>query len=175
MDPTISSLPCKLRERLPTFDPDRFRTDYFKSLIGSEPNAGRSEAKRQRPKPLPLGNLTYRRKSNLESLLQLDVPESASDIGKGFVVVVRKGAGHKRRIFIGHVLHPNCDGRAIEPGAPPTRVVLGGGDRQDVFLLAVRLHVLTTILGKARHLGRSGRRQVERIGCDQVERNPLSD
>ena len=144
------------------------RTDseptIFKSLIGSEPNAGRFEAKRQRPKPLPLCNLTDRR--NLESLLQLDIPESASDIGKGFVVVVLKVSGHERRIFIGHILQPNCDRRAIEPGAPSTRVVLRRGDRENVFLFAVHLHVFAPILGKTRHLGRSWRRQIERIRCD---------
>src|SRR6266496_3369496 len=92
---------------------------------------------------LPLCNLTDRR--NLESLLQLDVPKSASDIGKGFVVVVLKVSGHERRIFIGHILQPNCDRRAIEPGAPSTRVVLRRGDRENVFLFAVHLHVFAPI------------------------------
>src|SRR5437773_12178034 len=80
---TIRELSCKLRKQMPTRGSGPFRTDIFESLIGSKPNADRSKAKRQRPKPLPLCNLTDRR--NLESLLQLDIPESASEDRKSVV------------------------------------------------------------------------------------------
>ncbi len=49
----------------------------------------------------------------LESLLQPNVPEPAFDRGKRFIVAVFKGAAHKWRIFVGDVLQPKRDGRAI--------------------------------------------------------------
>src|SRR5262249_28094047 len=45
-----------------------------------------------------------------------------------------------------------------QPDAPATRIVLSRGNRHDIFLLAIlHLHVLTAILGKARHFGRRSR------------------
>src|SRR5207248_7238713 len=83
----------------------------------------------------------------LESLPKLDVPEPPFDRCERFVVVVLESSGHKRRIEIEYILHPQRQRRAIYPGPPSTRVVLSRGDRYHVFRFAV-LHpdILTTIL-----------------------------
>src|SRR5256886_1246346 len=131
----------------------------------------RSETKEAAAKPLPLHHLTDRK--NLKSLFQPDVPEPAFDGSKRLVVAVLERASHERRIFIGHILDPKRESRAIQPGAPSTGIILSRGDRHDVFLLALHLHVLPAIFGKTRHRRlRRGRRQIERVRCDQIERGP---
>ena len=57
----------------------------------------------------------------------------------------------ERRVFVEDVLHSKGNRRVIQPGAPSTGTVLGGGDGHNVFLLAVgHIQILTAILGKAR-------------------------
>src|SRR5260370_36547670 len=86
----------------------------------------------------------------LESLLKLDVPESAFDCGKRLVVAVLKRARHKWQGFVEHVTPSKSNCRVIQPSAPATGIVFGGGDGHDVFLLAVpHLHILTPILAIA--------------------------
>src|SRR5437870_3676908 len=111
-----------------------------------------------------------------ESLLQLDVPEPAFDRGKRFVVIILESAGYERRIGIEDVLHSKRERCLIQPGAPSTAVILGSGDRQNILLLTIGpLYVFTAILSEPRHLRSGRRRQVERVGRDQVERGPLPD
>src|SRR6184192_1044694 len=118
---------------------------------------------------------TRSRTGFLESFLYLDVPEPAFDRGKRFIVAVLEGGGHEWRIFIEHVLHTKGNRGVIQPGAPSTGIVFGRGNGNYVFLLAVlHLQVFTSILSKARYLGRRRWRQVERVRCDQVECSPIS-
>src|SRR4029450_2556245 len=92
-----------------------------------------------------------------------------------FVVAVLERAGYKRPIFVGHILHTERDRGVIEPPFPVFAAPLRSGDRQNVLLLAIlHLHVLTAILGEARHFSRCRRRQVKRVVQDQVERGPLA-
>src|SRR5436853_2237734 len=107
----------------------------------------------------------------LEALLQADVPEPAFDVSNRLVVTVLKAASHKRWIFIQHVLHAQRDGRVIKPPLPVAAAILGCGDGYHILLLAVfHLHILPTILGKARYLGRRRRRQVKCVVQDQIQR-----
>src|SRR5437762_5602534 len=110
----------------------------------------------------------------LEALLDRGIPEPAPNIGKGFVVVVLKSSADEWWIGIEDVLHSERERRAIQPGAPSTRTVLCGGDGHDIFLLAiVHLHVFPAILGQARYVSYRRRREVERVGPNEVERSPL--
>src|SRR5438552_2665600 len=79
-----------------------------------------------------------------------------------FVAIHRTALYSLRYLPIGieHVLHPERDRRAIQPGAPSTRTVLGSGDRQNVFLLAIGLlHIFTAVLGETSYLLLSHRRR----------------
>jgi len=110
---------------------------------------------------------------SLEAFFQSDVPESAFDRGQCFIVVVLEGASHKRWIEVTDVLHAERNRRVVKPPLPVAAAVLSCGHRDDILFLAVlHLHVLAAILGKARYLGWSRRREVKRIVQDQVERSP---
>jgi TolB-like protein/Tfp pilus assembly protein PilF len=89
-----------------------------------------------------------RAETALKSFLQLHVPEPAFDGGKRFIVVVLEGTGHERRIRIKDVLHSDGEHRAIEPGTPSTRIVLGCRNRQNIlFLIIAQLHLFAAIFG----------------------------
>src|SRR5438094_648795 len=110
------------------------------------------------------GRCELLRSSVLEALLQADVPEPAFDVSNRLVVTILERACHKRGILVEHVLHAERDGCVVKPPLPVAAAILRRGDWNDVFLLAVfHLHVLPTILGKARHFGRRRRRQVKRV------------
>jgi hypothetical protein len=64
----------------------------------------------------------------LESFLELDVPEAAFDGGNRFVVAVLESAGHKRRVFVEHILHPECDRRVVKPPSPVSAAVFRCGN-----------------------------------------------
>src|ERR1043165_5296335 len=100
----------------------------------------------------------------LESLLKPNVPEPTLDRGQRFVVAVLEVAGHKRWVFVGHVLHTESNCGVIKPPFPVAAAVLSRGNRDDILLLAVlHFHVLAAILGIPRDLCWCRRREVERI------------
>src|SRR5262245_18507917 len=109
-----------------------------------------------------------------ESFLQLDVPEPAFDRSKRFVVAVLDVAGYKRRVFVENVLHPKRDRGVVKPPLPIAAAILGCRNGHEVFLLAIlHLYVFSAILDEAGHLRSSGGWQVERVGRNQIQRDPL--
>src|SRR5205814_8748619 len=74
-------------------------------------------------------------------------------------------------LVIRHTVPTNSQHKSVQQRPPSTRIVLGGGDRHHVLLLAIlHLHVLAAILGISRHfvLGR-GRWQVEGVIDNQIQ------
>src|SRR5262249_45064920 len=87
------------------------------------------------------------------------------------VVAVLEVAGHKRWVFIRHVLHSERERGVVKPPFPVAAAVLGRRYWDNILLFAVvRLHVLAPVLGKARHFSCSGRWKVKRVVQDQVQR-----
>src|SRR5205823_14492684 len=92
-----------------------------------------------------------------------------------FVVAVLDASGHKRWVFVKHILHPKGNRGVIQPGAPSTGIVFGRRYGHDIFLLVLlHLDVLAAVLCKARYLGGGRRWQVKRVRCNQIESNPLA-
>src|SRR5262249_7095328 len=92
----------------------------------------------------------------LESLLQSDVPESAFDSGKRFIVPILEAACHERRIRIAHVLYAQRNCGVVKPPLPVAAAILGCRYRDNILLLAVLagLHVFAAVLGEARYFRR---------------------
>src|SRR6266446_3318143 len=112
----------------------------------------------------------------LEPFFDPDEPEPAFVIGGLLVITVFEGSSHEWRLFVSHVVHAHRERHIVQPRPPSARIVLGGGDRHHVLLLAVlHLHVLAAILGISRHfvLGR-WRWQVEGVIEDQIQSHPFA-
>src|SRR6266481_2754495 len=107
----------------------------------------------------------------LEPFLDPDEPEPPFVVGGLLVVTVFESSSHEWRLFISHVVHAHRERHIVQPRPPSTRIVLGGGDRHHVLLLAIlHLHVLAAILGISGHfvLGR-GWWQVEGVIDNQIQ------